>query len=129
MISADPADGKLRVVLGDMIVNFMNKGTKVGRAAMNAMIDLAIEPAANGYAVAIKLGKPTVEVNVLDGDNETHLLDADLETATASVLQAQISNISKLLVNIPLPAVAGLQMRNLSVGSDSGYVVVKGNFE
>ena len=37
--------------------------------------------------------------------------------------------ISKLLVNIPLPAIAGLQPRNLSIGSDSGYVMVKGQFD
>ncbi|MBX3156721.1 MAG: hypothetical protein KF773_12015 [Deltaproteobacteria bacterium] len=128
MISADPADGKLRVVLGDMIVTYTDNGTPIGKAALNATIDLAIEPAANGYAVAVKLGKPTVAVNVLDL-NQTRMSDEDLEKATQFALEGQIANISKLLVNIPIPSVAGLQMRNLSVGSDSGYVMVKGSFE
>jgi hypothetical protein len=44
-------------------------------------------------------------------------------------MAAQLDSISKLLVNIPLPAVAGLQPRNLSIGSDSGYVMIKGQFE
>ena len=42
---------------------------------------------------------------------------------------AQIGSISKLLVGIPLPQIAGLQMRDLSVSSDDGYVMVKGKFE
>jgi hypothetical protein len=44
-------------------------------------------------------------------------------------LSAQIASISKLLAGIPLPQVAGLQMRNLSVGADDGYVMVKGQLE
>jgi len=55
--------------------------------------------------------------------------DADLAKASEACLNAQIEHISKLLVNIPLPSVAGLQMRNLTVGSDNGYVMVKGTFE
>jgi hypothetical protein len=128
MISADPSDGKLRVVLGDMLVTFVDHGTPIGKAALNATIDLAIEPAANGYAVALKLGKPNISVNVI-GDNNTRMGDEDLEKATQFCLDAQIANISKLLVNIPIPSVAGLQMKNLSVGSDAGFVMVKGSFE
>jgi glucodextranase-like protein len=130
MIAADPADGTLKVMLGDMMVTFTNHGTPVAKAAMNVKIDLAIESAGNGYAVALKLGKPTIDVNVVDDiANATRLLDHDLEAATSVCLTTQIENISRLLVNIPLPAVAGLQMRNLTVGSDSGYVLVKGTFE
>ena len=31
-----------------------------------------------------------------------------------------------LLVSVPLPSIAGLNIGNLSVGSDSGYVLLKG---
>jgi 5-oxopent-3-ene-1,2,5-tricarboxylate decarboxylase/2-hydroxyhepta-2,4-diene-1,7-dioate isomerase len=41
----------------------------------------------------------------------------------------QIASVSKLLAGIPLPQVAGLQMRNLSVSADDGYVMVKGELE
>lgn len=130
MISADPTDGKMRIILGDMIATYTNHGTPVAKAAINAKIDVAIEPAANGYAVALKLGTPEIKFNVLDDiENATRLTDADLAKASESALQAQIANISALLVNIPLPAIAGLQPRNLSVGSDNGYVIMKGEFE
>jgi Glucodextranase, domain B len=130
MISADPADGKMKVILGDMISTFTFQGTPVGKAAINATIDLKIEPANNGYGVAVQLGKPEIHVTVLDDiANVTRMEDADLAKAVEVCLTAQIASISKLLAGIPLPQVAGLQMRNLSVGADDGYVMVKGTLE
>ncbi|MBA3391002.1 MAG: hypothetical protein H0T89_00070 [Deltaproteobacteria bacterium] len=130
MISADPTDGRMKVILGDMIITFTSHGTPVGKAAINAKIDLKIESANNGYGVAIQLGTPEIFVTVLDDiDNATLLQDADLSRAVEICLQAQISSISKLLTGIPLPSVAGLQMRNVSVGADDGYVMVNGAFE
>jgi glucodextranase-like protein len=130
MISADPTDGAMKVILGDVMLTFTSQGKPVAKAALNASIDLQVQSANNGYGVALALGTPNVHVNTLDDiPNGTHLLDADLAKVTEVCLQAQIANISKLLVNIPLPAVAGLQMRDLSVGSDDGYVMLKGKFE
>ncbi len=130
MISANPTDGSMQVVLGDMIATYKAQGTPVAKAAINAKIALKVTTAANGYAVALELGKPELQFDVLDDiSNETRLLDADLAAASEACLDAQIAHISALLVNIPLPAVAGLQMRNLTVGSDNGYVMVKGTLE
>lgn len=130
MISADPADGQMKVVLGDMMATFTDHGTPVAKAAMNAMIELKIVPASNGYGVAIELGKPTAKVDVLDDViNNTRMTNADLAKATEVCLAAQVDAISKLLTNIPLPAVAGLQMRNMQIGSDDGYVMLKGDIE
>jgi hypothetical protein len=130
MISADPRDGAMKVVLGDMIVTYKSGSTAVGKAAVSAVLDLKIEPAANGYAVALKLGKPEIHFNVLDDiPNVTRLSDSDLAKASEVGLEAQIAHLSALLVNIPLPQLAGLQPRNLSVGSDAGYVMVKGTLE
>ncbi|MFN0249730.1 MAG: hypothetical protein ACKV2T_22805 [Kofleriaceae bacterium] len=129
-LSADPTDGKMKVVIGDMISTFEQNGTAVGRAAINASIDLQIVPASNGYGVAIQLGKPTAYATVLDDiENATRLSDSDLERATQVCLAAQIEAISKLLVAIPMPAIAGLQMRNVSLGADDGYVMLKGEIE
>lgn len=130
MISADPADGSLKVILGDMIATYTSNGTPVAKAAINAKIDLKLEEAGNGYAVGLKLGEPVIKFNILDDiENVTRLSDADLEAVSEVCLKAQIEHISALLVNIPIPSLAGLQMRNLSVGSDNGYVLVKGTFE
>jgi hypothetical protein len=130
LLSADPVDGKMKVVIGDMISTFKHNGTPVARAAINASIDLQIVPASNGYGVAIQLGKPTAHVDVLeDIANASRMTNEDLARATEVCLAAQIEAISKLLVAIPMPAVAGLQMKNVSLGADDGYVMLKGEIE
>jgi hypothetical protein len=131
MISADPATGMMRLVLPDMIATFTQGGTPTGRAAINAVVELKISPANNGYGVAIELGKPVIHADVLDDiPNTTLLTDDDLGKAVELCLQSQIASVSALLGSIPLPTMpAGLTMRDMSVASDDGYVMMKGTLE
>jgi hypothetical protein len=130
MVSADPADGSMKVILGDTTATFVNKGTPVGKAAINATIGLKISPASNGYGVSLELGEPVIHVTTLDDiANATRFADDDLAKTVEAGLRGQIESISKLLVGIPLPSVAGLQPRNLAVGADSGYVLIQGDLE
>lgn len=131
MISADPADGQMRLYLPDMMATFTLLGQPVGKAAINAKVDLKIVPASgNDYAVAIQLGTPTIEVDVLDDvQNKTEFTNDDLSTAVKLSLDSQITTISALLGSIPLPQMAGLQMKDLSITSQSGYVMMKGTLQ
>jgi Glucodextranase, domain B len=130
MISADAGDGQMRLVLGDMYATFLHHGAPVGKAAINAKVDLKIAPASNGYGVALQLGIPEIHVDPLDDvANTTGLEPESLGRAVAACLGSQIDAITKLLVAIPLPQIAGLQVRNLSIGSDAGYVMIHGQFD
>jgi hypothetical protein len=130
VLSADAADGQLRIVLGDMFATFTRKGTPVGKAAINARIDLKIAPVVGGSSVALQLGTPEIHVDTLDDiANASGLADQDLESGVAASIAAQIDSITKLLVAIPLPAIAGLSLRNLAIGSDDGYVLVSGQLQ
>ena len=130
MVSADPADGSMRVILGDTTATFVSKGTPVGKAAINASIGLKISPASNGYGVSLELGEPVIHVTTLDDiANATRFADDDLAKTVEAGLRGQIGSISKLLVGIPLPSVAGVQPRNLSVGGAGGYVMIQGQLE
>jgi len=130
MISGDPADGKLKLVLPDMMATFTSHGTPVGKAAINAQLELKVSPSNNGYAVAIQLGTPDISVDTLpDVTNDTSLTNQDLATAVKLALDSQITSISALLGSIPIPSVAGLQLHDLSIDSDSGYVIVKGTLQ
>ncbi|HEY5927877.1 MAG TPA: hypothetical protein VIV11_39595 [Kofleriaceae bacterium] len=131
MISADPANGMMRLVLPDMVATFGLQGTPVAKAAINAEVELKISPSNNGYGIAIELGEPVIHVDTLDDiPNQTMLTDKDLATAVELSLDSQIASISALLGSIPLPAMpAGLTMKDLSVSSDDGYVMMKGVLE
>jgi hypothetical protein len=130
IVSADAADGQLHLVIGDAIATFMTGGAAVARAAINARLDLKVEPSLHGGGVAVQLGTPEVHINVLDDiPNTTGFTDDQLGNAVAAVLGVQIDSITKLLGAIPLPAIDGLRVGNLSLDSDSGYVMVRGEFE
>lgn len=131
MISADPTSGMMRLVLPDVITTFTQSGTPVGRAAINALVELKISPANNGYGVAIELGEPVIHADALDDiPNQTLLTDADLGKAVELGLKGQIASVSALLGAIPLPSMpGGLTMKDMSVSSDDGYVMMKGTLE
>ena len=125
VLSADAANGELRIVLGDMFATFTRKGTPVGKAAINAKVGLKIAPVAGGGSIALQLGTPEIHVDTLDDiANASGLADKDLESGVAACIGSQIDAITKLLVSIPLPAIAGLQFRNVAIGSDDGYVMM-----
>jgi hypothetical protein len=130
MISADASDGEMRLMLGDMFATFTSHGAPVGKAAINARIDLKIAPGPGGGSVALQLGTPEIHVDALDDvANTTGLTGQDLANATAVGLGAQIDAITKLLVVIPVPSLAGLQFRNLSLAGDDGYLLVSGQLQ
>jgi hypothetical protein len=129
IVSAD-SDGKLRLVLGDAVATFVTGGAPVAKAAINARIDLKVAPSLGGSGVAVQLGTPEVHINVLDDiPNTTGFTDDDLGKAVTAVLGVQLGSITELLGAVPLPAIDGLQIGNLSIDSDSGYVMVRGEFE
>jgi hypothetical protein len=130
MISADAADGTMRLVLGDLFATFTSRGTPVARAAINAKVDLKIAAAVNGGSVVLELGKPEIHVDTLDDiANATGVGDDDLATATAASLTAELATLTTLFAAIPLPAIAGLSVRDVSLGSDDGYVMMNGRFD
>jgi hypothetical protein len=130
MISADTADGAMRLVLGDLVATFTNRGTPVARAAINAKVDLKIGSTPNGGAVLLQLGTPTIHVDTLDDiANATGVSNDDLAKTVTAGLAAELSSLSTLLSVIPLPAIAGLQVRDVAIGSDDGYVMLTGRFD
>jgi hypothetical protein len=129
MISADTS-GTMQMILPDMKVTFMQAGSPVASAALNAEMALAVTPSNNGYTAAFQLGTPTVDIDVTnDIPNETRFTNDDLSKAVELALQSQIASISALLAAVPLPEIDGIQMRNLAIGGDQGYVTIKGDLQ
>jgi hypothetical protein len=133
MISTDPSSGQLELFLPDFKLTFLSGGSggkPVGDASMNAEVTLAISPVANGAAVAVALATPTVDVDVLnDIPNATYLDAGALSNAVKLSLNAQISQISGLLGAIPLPTIAGVTVRDVSVDGSEGYLLAKATIQ
>jgi hypothetical protein len=126
MISANNSDGKMRLVLGDMTATFTDHGNPVISAAINAQIDLAIEHGTNAQEIALQFGKADLVVNVID--DKTGMFGADdLAGAASSGIALQLDSLQQVLVTVPVPSVAGVTLDNLSLHSDSGYVLVAGD--
>jgi hypothetical protein len=125
MISASTNDGAMRLVIGDMKATFTHHGATVVTAAINAQVDLQIAPAANAQEVALQFGHVELRVDVLDPRPDGASGD-DVSGATSLGVGIQLDSLSKLLITLPVPSVAGIQLEHLSIGADSGYVVMSG---
>lgn len=127
MISANSRDGAMRLVIGDLLATFSHHGQTVARAAINAQVDLEIAPAASAREVALQFGALDLQVNVLDNTpNPAGVTGDDLSDASSSGIGIQLDSLRQLLITLPVPSVAGIQLEQLSIGADSGYVMMSG---
>lgn len=122
MISANTGDGSLRLVLGDMVATFSDGGKPVITAALNASVDVEVQPGNTPEEIGLQFGKIDVVVNVIDGDDTME----ELFGAASTGIAVQLDSLSKFFVHVPVPAVAGLQLDNLTLRGDSGYAVIAG---
>jgi len=127
MISANTRDGAMRLVIGDLVASFTLHGKPVLNAAVNAQVDLAVAPGADARAVALQFGALDVRVNALDDTSSPAGIGmAELSGASSAAITVHLESLSQLMINVPVPAVAGVQLEQLSIGSDSGYVMLSG---
>jgi hypothetical protein len=126
MLSANNPDGTLRLVLGDMIASFGKGGQTLARAAINAQVDLKVAPA-DAHDVALQLGKADLRIDLLDGGAAIN--PDDLSSAATIGVGLQLDSLSKLLIKLPVPAFEGIQLEDVSIGADRGYVVMSGQIQ
>ena len=124
---ASTSDGALRLVIGDMIATFSSHGKTVVKAAINAQVDLKIAPADNAREVALQFGTVDLRVNLLDdAGNPDGVSGDDLSSATTAGIGIQLDSLKQLLITLPIPSIAGIQLEHLAIGADSGYIMVSG---
>jgi hypothetical protein len=122
MVVADLATGKLRLLAGDLLMAFRYQGVDVAHVALSIATEISASPSANG--VMLQIGKPEVYADVLD--NTTGYADADKEAIIKLVVDKQVELLSLLFGNIPLPALAGVTLRETRVEAGAGFAKVIG---
>jgi hypothetical protein len=125
MISANTADGKVRLVLGDMIGTVSNKGSTLVKAAVNASVDVKISSTDNAQDIAIELGEVHLVANLLDDpENPSQITAQELQGAANAGIGLKLPDLEKFLVTVPVPSISGVGVSNLSLHGDGGYVVL-----
>lgn len=126
MISAASADDSLKLVIGDLMVTLVAQGVDEARLAFNVSVSLKIE--GDGNYVHLALDPPEVSIDTSDEiPNITNIADDDLETIHQYVIQSMMDQMLPLIGTIPLPTLAGVQLENLDVNGQNGYVTVSGD--
>lgn len=127
MVSADAADGSLRLVLGDMIASFSDDGTEVIRAALNAQVELQVRRGRTPDEIALEFGSVRLFVNLVDpATGEASGGGAGVADAAAGGIALQLDSLTQFLIKVPVPSVAGVALDRLALRADSGYVVMSG---
>ena len=126
MINADSGDGALRLVIGDMIATFSDKG-KNRDAAINAQVDVTVLRGNSPEAIALKFGTAKVFVNVLDDPNNPGEMGSeDVTGAAGAGIGVQLDSLSQFMINVPVPTVEGVKLDSLELHGDAGYLVASG---
>lgn len=121
-----PGDGgALRLVMADLMVDFISKGEVMARVAMTVEMQLKIEPAANPYAAHVSLELPTLRANVLE--NIMGIPDSELEKLFPAAIESTIGTFAPILNAVPLPSVYGISVSDIRLGGNAGYVTLSGD--
>lgn len=127
MVSANTRDGSMRLVLGDMVANFTDNGSTFISAAVNAQVDVQVVRGATPDEVGIKFGEVKLWVNVFNDHGETEALTGELAAAASKGIGVQLDSLNAFMLKLPVPTVAGRSLENLSLRTDSGYVLIAGD--
>lgn len=122
------ASGKgLVLTVGDLVATFQNAGSVVTKVAINAQVALQVVKGQDG-ALRFDVGTPTTYVDILDEGVEgaNQLSNAEFEAIASFALSRVIAVGSGSVGAIPLPAVGGVSVDNLTIAEQTGYLVVDG---
>jgi len=127
----DASGDHLKLVVGDLIASFVDGEEVVTRIAINAEIDLAVSADPQTGALRLDVGSPTTYVDILDDgvDGANALSNAQFEAITSFALSRVIAVGSGAIGAIPLPAVGGVAVHDVSVTEQAGYLVVDGTVQ
>lgn len=123
----------LVLTIGDLVATFRNGEVTATAVAINARVALQVVNDAATGALRFDVGAPTVDVDVLDasegvsGANE--LSNAQFEAISSFALSRIVAVGSGSVGAIPLPTIGGVAVTNLTIGDQTGYLVVDGDVQ
>jgi hypothetical protein len=128
LMMAANADNNLEMVIGDMMVTLVAQGVEEAKLAFNVKIAMKLD--GEGNYIRLGLEEPEIVIDTTDEiPNTTNLSDDDLETIHQAVIASMMDQMLPLIGTIPIPTLAGVQLVDVDVNGQNGYVTVTGAIE
>jgi hypothetical protein len=125
MVMAGGTDGKLKIVVGDMIMTKLVDGVVYGKNAVSMEIELAVD--STGRVMKLDVGEPEIHADLMDDvPNLIGLTDDEEETIMNASVHHMMDTLGPLLQSIPLPSLAGVVLSDLDIKGVNGYVTITG---
>ncbi len=116
------ADGSMRLLMPDLLVEFRSNGQMMARVAMTVEMKLKVVPAASTYAARIAIELPTLRADIIE--NVMGMPDTELETLFPAAVEATIATFEPLLGAMPIPSVQGVSLTDVHMGGTGGYITI-----
>lgn len=117
------AEGSLRIVMPDLVAHLTQHEQEITTVAMNVEMGLKVTPHPTVANIAqLSIEPPTISADVLF--DVSGMPDAALEDFLPFMIEHELATFAPLLAAVPLPAVAGIRLSNLNVGTTGSYVTV-----
>jgi len=126
----DASGDKLILTVGDMVASFKLGGNVTTQVAVNAQVEIKVTKGTDGK-LRFDVGTPTTYVDIIDDGIEgaNQLSNSEYEAIASFALSRIIAVGSGSIGAIPLPAVGGVGVTNLSIDSQAGYLIVAGQIQ
>lgn len=126
----DASGTGLKLTIGDILATFKHGDAIATQVCVNAELTLNVTSDTSG-ALHLDVGTPTTYVDILDEnvDGANQLSNAEFEAISSFALSRIVAFGSGAVGAIPLPSAGGVGLHDVSIGEQTGYVVVDGEIQ
>lgn len=125
IVTAGP-EGTLHITMPDLIAHLTNRGDEITVVAMNVDMGLKVQPNPSNPNIAqLSIEPPRIVADVIS--DLSGMPDESIENLLPFMIDHELQTFAPLLAAVPIPAVAGIRVSNLSIGTTGGYVTVAGD--
>jgi hypothetical protein len=131
MVRADVSNGKVDVVIGDLIAEIIDESgsgdSVVTKVAISGRLELS--PGISGGRLVMKTAAPELWVDVLtDGVTGTNPLAYDqVEVLASAAVKNMAGLVDGFFANIPIPVFGGTAVGETRFEPEDGYVIIGGS--
>ena len=124
----DASSGSLKLTIGDLVATFKDGDAIATQVIVNTQLDVNVTADPTTGALRFDVGSPTAFVDIVDEniDGANALSNAQFEAIASFALSRAVAFASGAVGAVPLPAVGGVALANVSISEQTGFLVIDG---